>query len=190
LEDGEQHAGHDDQYEHAGQDLRPARDDEGVDTVMAVSTSADPGAGSGAGAVPSRPPLLRRVVVIGAIVVAAAFAFGRCAVPGETLEDGAGIAGTYVVNGVDVIGTEYSGTVRITELGGGEYRIDWLIPDGFPTGVGRLDGDVLTVGWAITEPVRASGTAVYTLREDGSLVGTRAFDGVDGVVTEEIFPEP
>ena len=37
-----------------------------------------------------------------------------CGLPGDALDDGEGILGTYVVNGTDPTGVEYSGTVMIT----------------------------------------------------------------------------
>jgi hypothetical protein len=134
----------------------------------------------------------KRVVVLLALLAATALAFGRCAIPGETLEDGEGLAGTYVLNGIDPLEGEYAGTVRITALGDDEYAIAWII-EGFPEGVGRLDGDTFVVEWSIDEPRRLTGVAEYELRADGSLVGTRTVDGVDGddgVLSEEIFPDP
>ena len=141
-------------------------------------------------AVSRAPRGWKRFVLILAIAAVAALAIGRCAIPGETLEDGEGLAGTYVLNGIDPLDTEYAGTVRITALGGDDYRVDWIIPDGFPTGIGRLEGDEFIVEWTIEEPVRSSGVAEYRLLDDGTLVGTRSIEGVDGVLTESIFPDP
>lgn len=118
---------------------------------------------------------------------------GGCAFPGASLADGPGLSGTYVVNGVDPIGTEYSGTVVIeaTEEPG-RYRIEWLITGGIQEGEGTLDGDTLSVAWrTVSGPLgRSSGTARYIVGPDGRLTGTRTVDGAGGEGTEEIFPEP
>lgn len=119
---------------------------------------------------------------------------GACAFPGESLEDGEGIVGTYVVNGVDPLGAEYSGTVIIAEGDEpGVYTVQWLITDTIQEGVGRLSGDELTVEWSTLAAAGrgdASGTATLTVGDDGVLRGTRTVEGVDEVGTEEIFPEP
>lgn len=139
---------------------------------------------------------LRRAAVPVVIVVAlSAGGLAMCGVPGDSLEDGAGIAGTYVVNGVDPVGIEYSGTVTIRPVDPGAadtYDIQWLVTGAILHGTGRLRGDRLTVDWeTVTSPRgTSSGTAEYEVGADGVLRGERSIDGADGVGTEEIFPEP
>lgn len=132
---------------------------------------------------------MRRLV----LVLVLALPVGGCAAPGASLEDGPGLSGTYVVNGVDPIGTEYSGTVVIeaTEEPG-RYRIEWLVTGGIQEGEGTLEGETLSVVWqTVSGPLgRSSGTAQYTVGSDGRLSGTRTVDGAAGAGTEEIFPEP
>jgi len=100
------------------------------------------------------------------------------------------LSGVYVVNGVDPLGFEYSGTVTITD-DEGDIDIQWLITGAILEGSGRVLGDTLDVDWSAVEAPRgdSTGTATYEITDDGRLVGTRTVDGVDGVGTEEIFPE-
>jgi hypothetical protein len=115
----------------------------------------------------------------------------RCALPGDTLDDGEGITGIYVVNGVDPSGVEYSGTVTIGRSSEGGYDIEWIVTGSIQTGTGTLVGDRFDVVWrTITSPRGDSaGTATYTVGADGVLRGTRTVDGVADSGTEEIFPE-
>jgi hypothetical protein len=114
-----------------------------------------------------------------------------CGLPGDSLDDGEGITGTYVVNGVDPTGVEYSGTV-IVESDGDVYRVQWLVTGSIQAGVGTVTGDVFTVDWRTVTDDRggSSGTAEYVIGADGTLRGERFVDGVAEPGTEEIFPEP
>lgn len=114
-----------------------------------------------------------------------------CGLPGDTIDDGPGIAGTYVVNGVDPIDVEYSGTVTIVVRSGNEYGVEWIVTGTVQRGIGRLDGDAFVVEWETVASARgeSSGTATYVVGDDGVLRGTRTVDGVDEPGTEEIFPE-
>jgi hypothetical protein len=114
-----------------------------------------------------------------------------CTVPGSQVDVGEGLAGTYVVNGVDPVGIEYSGTVVIGETQDpGEFVLSWIVTGSIQTGTGIKIGDTLDVEWEVTEGPRAgsTGTATYTITDDGWLVGERIIDGADGVGTEEIIP--
>ncbi len=118
-------------------------------------------------------------------------AVAACSLPGSQVEDLPGLAGTYVVNGVDPLGVEYSGTVIITTATDpGEFMITWLVTGSIQEGVGRLAGDRFTVEWSTTDGGRgdSAGTAGYIVGPDGVLRGERLVDGVDGAGTEEIFP--
>ena len=125
-----------------------------------------------------------------AVVLAAVV--GACVVPGSTIRDGPGLTGTYVVNGVDPLGVEYSGTVIIGRASDpGRYTVEWIVTGAIHEGTGTLSGDGFVVEWTTLRGPRegATGTADYTVEDDGRLVGTRTVDGLDGVGTEEIFPE-
>lgn len=138
--------------------------------------------------------LVTRLAVTAVILIAlSAGGLAMCGLPGDGLEDGEGILGTYVVNGVDPTGIEYSGTVTITAGSGADrYDVQWVITGAILAGEGRLSGDRFVVEWAtITSPRgESTGSAEYVVGSDGVLRGERRIDGVDGVGTEEIFPEP
>ena len=117
-----------------------------------------------------------------------------CAVPGHlrTGRTGEGLAGTYTVNGVDPLGTEYSGTVIITATDiEARYEIEWIVTGAIHRGTGGQDGSRFVVDWTSVATAGGSGagTGIYTIKDDGRLVGTRSVDGVDDPGTEEIFPE-
>lgn len=137
--------------------------------------------------------LLRRAAVPAVLLFSlTAGGVAMCGLPGDTLEDGEGIVGTYVVNGVDPTGTEYSGTVTIADGDAdGEFAVQWIITGAIQEGTGVLDGDRFVVDWRTVSGGRgeSTGSAVYTLAADGSLTGTRTVDGDDTPGTEEIFPE-
>ena len=130
---------------------------------------------------------VRRLLLVAVLV----FMIPAC-LPAQ-LEQGPGILGSYVVNGVDPNGTEYTGRVSITEGSGpGEVEIEWVVTGAIIHGTGRLSGDTLSVDWETVSGPRgvSSGTAEYTVTDAGHLVGTRLVDGIDTPGTEEIFPEP
>jgi hypothetical protein len=123
-----------------------------------------------------------------AIVVAT----GAC-LPGAQLEQGPGVIGTYVVNGIDPNGTEYTGRVVIEGANAtGEVTVEWIITGAILHGEGRVGGNTLSVIWeTVTSPRGpSSGTAEYEILDNGRLVGTRTVDGVSRIGTETIFPDP
>jgi hypothetical protein len=132
------------------------------------------------------PRLVTQLVVV-------ALLLGACVTPGADLRQGPGIVGSYVVNGVDPNGTEYSGRVSITAGDtANRFVIEWVVTGAILEGRGVLGGDTLSVEWMTVGSPRgvSRGTAEYAVLDDGRLVGTRTVDGSDIVGTEEIFPEP
>ncbi len=113
--------------------------------------------------------------------------------PADT-DDGPGIAGTYVVNGVDGNGIEYSGTAVIVALDADRtYDVEWIVTSGIHRGTGTVVGDEFSADWTVTAGAGAeavTGRSVYTIGADGHLVGVRHVDGVDEPATEELFPDP
>lgn len=140
------------------------------------------------------PDALLRLAAMRARVMALAIVLvtGAC-LPGAQLQQGPGVIGTYVVNGVDPNGTEYTGRVSI-ESGSdaGEVTVEWIITGAILHGEGRVQGDTLVVTWeTVTSPRGpSSGTAEYEILDNGRLVGTRTVDGVSRTGTETIFPDP
>ena len=136
--------------------------------------------------------LVRRFSIPVVLLIAlSAGGIAMCGLPGDTLRDGPGIAGTYVVNGFDPSEVEYSGTVTIVERSDGDYDIEWIVTGTIQRGTGTLVNDRFTVDWVtVTSPRgESSGTADYIVGDDGVLRGTRTVDGVDEPGTEEIFPD-
>lgn len=121
---------------------------------------------------------------------ALALVLAACSLPGSQVTDGPGLPGVYVVNGVDPLGNEYSGTVRIEETGVGSVHMEWVVTGAILEGEGVVQGSTLHVDWRSIETPRgdSSGTATYSIEPDGRLVGTRTIDGAVGEGTEEIFP--
>ena len=135
---------------------------------------------------------MRRTAVIAVVLVTLATGAVACSEPGTAVVDGEGIVGTYSVNGVDVRGEEYSGTVTIEATAvADEYLVRWLVTGALQEGTGVLRGTEFEVRWStISAPAGdATGTARYTLNDNGDLTGTRTIDGVDGTGTETIFQE-
>ncbi len=134
---------------------------------------------------------MRRIWWIPIVIASLAFLYFT-ALPGDLAvgrdsEDG--IAGTYTVNGINPIGEEYSGTAVIvaTDVG---FDIEWIVTGAIQQGTGTLDGVTLTTAWEATSAAAGgSGRSIYTLEADGSLVGQRFIDGVDGSGTETLFPD-
>lgn len=113
--------------------------------------------------------------------------------PTARLEQGPGIVGTYVANGVDPVGTEYTGRVSIAAGSDpGVYVIEWVVTGAIIQGVGTFDGTTLTAEWETVNGPRgtSTGTAEYEVMDDGTLVGTRMVDGFDRAGTETIYPDP
>jgi hypothetical protein len=140
--------------------------------------------------------LLRRAAVPAVLLFSlTAGGVAMCGLPGDTLEDPDdrdGLAGTYVVNGTDPSGVEYSGTVTIAEGDDpGRFTVQWIVTGSIQQGVGMLEGDRFVVDWSTTSSGsgESSGTAHYTLGNDGVLRGTRTVDGAAESGSEEIFPE-
>ncbi len=104
-----------------------------------------------------------------------------------------GFAGTYIVNGEDTTGLEYSGTVVIVadaDVGGDTFFVEWIVGP-IQHGTGVLSGDEFIVEWeseGTNGPI--SGEAVYVVADDGSMTGTRTVDGSDEIGTEELVPAP
>jgi hypothetical protein len=116
--------------------------------------------------------------------------------PGKLAPDAAPDAvppleGSYVVNGFDPLGTEYSGVLNIFPgQQPGEYTLQWIIVGSIQQGRGVLQGNVLHVDWenlpGYGEEIH--GTSTYTVTENGELYGTRTLSGHDEVGTETAYP--
>lgn len=113
-----------------------------------------------------------------------------CAFPQQGTDTPNEIGGTYYVNGTDSRGTEYGGQLILTPTDNpDEFAMQWIITGSVQTGIGTWDGTTLDATWSTIEEFEpASGTAAYTIQGDGTLIGERHMDGLDGVGYEEAFP--
>ena len=131
---------------------------------------------------------LRRISLF-IVVLTGALAASGCVFPVQESNDDGGIEGTYYMNGVDPDGIEYGGQMIVTRERNDDYTIDWIITGSIQRGVGEFDGRVLEVEWETVEGLnRSNGTGSYELQPDGSLIGERNVEGVQGTATEEAFP--
>ena len=100
------------------------------------------------------------------------------------------LVGTYVVNGVDPLGTEYSGHLTIQPgEHENEYILQWIIVGSIQEGRGYLDGNQLHVEWhSIEGMAETRGQTVYTVTQAGELYGPRTVEGYDRQGEEIAFP--
>ena len=97
----------------------------------------------------------------------------------ETTMAWADISGEYFVYGRHGDGRTFEGTATIT-ASDGEYEIEWLIGAASYSGIGLLEGRVLTVEWGTEAP------AIYVVMPDGELHGTFEDDlGVELLTQEQ-----
>jgi hypothetical protein len=98
------------------------------------------------------------------------------------------LAGNYRVKGTDPEGNNYEGTAEITFKAGKTVEITWTIGNRRSIGLGRLDGNTLTVEYQGAVADRG-GKAVYQVRPAGRLVGewTRRRGPKKG--TETLIPQ-
>ncbi|HRW39588.1 MAG: hypothetical protein KDB04_09975 [Acidimicrobiales bacterium] len=115
-----------------------------------------------------------------------------CTLPGSQVEDGHGLAGTYTLNGTDLDGSEFSGTVVITGTDEpATYEVRWLVTEALLEGTATRSGDEVDVTWHATagSSSDARGTGRYEIDGDGNLDGSRTVDGLDGTIDETIYQE-
>ena len=93
--------------------------------------------------------------------------------------------GAYNVDGTDMAGAKYQGTVQLQSTGQETWRVTWRIGGDTTNGVGVLSNGVLAVGYT---HARETGAVLYVVNADGSLSGrfTQGRDG--GVGTERWLP--
>jgi hypothetical protein len=80
------------------------------------------------------------------------------------------ILGDYFAYGRNADGSAYNGTVSIAGNANGTVTVNWSVGNEY-SGIGVLNGDVLTVDWGAEHP------AFYIVMPDGELHGTWG-DGV------------
>jgi hypothetical protein len=125
-----------------------------------------------------------------AVLAAGALLLVGCAFPQQGTDTPDEIGGTYYVNGTDSRGTEYGGQLIITHADtANEFAMQWIITGSVQTGTGIWNGTTLDATWSTVEGLEpTTGTAVYTLENDGILLGERRMDGLSGIGYEEALP--
>lgn len=101
------------------------------------------------------------------------------------------VAGDYVVNGVDPLGSEYSGVLKIERgMVAGQYRLQWIVTGSLQEGDGVLTGNVLRAEWRTSaeQRIRAQGVVTYTVTTAGELHGPRSLAGNPHEGHEAAFP--
>lgn len=124
------------------------------------------------------------------VLAAGAILLVGCAFPQQGTDTPEEIGGTYYVNGTDSDGREYGGQLLVTSTDNpDEFEMQWIITGNVQVGLGMWDGTILNANWATIEDFEpATGTVSYTLEDDGTLIGERHMDGIDGIGYEEAFP--
>jgi hypothetical protein len=125
-----------------------------------------------------------KIMIAVLMVVISALACDSSAVSPTPGQD---ISGTYNVAGTNLEGTPYTGTAVITRTTGNDYDMTWDFGNETETGSGTFDGTTFDVTWETTDG--ESGTAIYTIQPDGSLVGTWKEPGLIGEGTETLTPQ-
>jgi hypothetical protein len=102
------------------------------------------------------------------------------------------IVGSYSVNGLDPLGTEYGGNLTIKPgASPAEYLLQWIVTGSIQEGSGRLNGNTLRVEWRTVEGIKpSSGVTTYTVTTKRELYGDRVVIGLPKVGTERAFPNP
>lgn len=128
-----------------------------------------------------------RHIAAAALIV---LALTACALPIQGTDTPDAVGGTYYLNGVDSIGTEYGGQFIITQTERPDrYELQWIVTGSVQTGIGTFDGEVLSGEWETVQGAGDSrGTARYELQDDGSLIGERLEEGRSTPNEEEAFP--
>lgn len=131
--------------------------------------------------------MLRIVGLVAVVAMTSA-----CFPTAELSQDG--VYGSYVVNGVDPIGIEYTGRVTISRGADiNDVVMEWVITGAIIHGEGTIDGDTIDIRWeTVNDPggTTSTGTAVYQVLSDGRLTGTITVDGFDQLGSETIYPDP
>lgn len=100
-----------------------------------------------------------RRYALGAVICATTLLAGLAAQAGS-------LTGNYNVNGRNPNGSAYKGTVQIVD-NNGAIAMSWQVGNTY-SGVGTVQGRVLTVNWGADAPV------IYVINADGTLYGTWA----------------
>ena len=138
------------------------------------------------------PKRLTSLIIVSLVVLSSCSAsdslrHGQDALPADV----GSLAGSYVLNGIDPLGNEYTGHLKITAAGrSGSYDLMWIVTEGFQEGLGRIQGNTLEVEWHTSDQaaLTAAGTGSFTVTIDGELYGAKRVDGDEGEWRETAYP--
>ena len=95
------------------------------------------------------------------------------------------VGGHYTVEGTNLDGSSYSGTVDITVSSDSTCRIVWHTGDTTSSGICMRVNDVLVAGYVLNGDV---GLVAYTIKDDGTLDGIWTVADKDGAGKEVDTP--
>jgi hypothetical protein len=78
-------------------------------------------------------------------------------------------SGTYDISGTNPDGTEYAGTMLLTQVGLSTFRVAWNIGPDIIEGVAMVSGLTLATAFQLGQQ---PGMGIYELKPDGALEGT------------------
>ena len=143
---------------------------------------------------PSRWTSLALLSIILLLAACSARSTTKGKITGADAQPGAvpDIVGSYSVNGLDPIGTEYGGNLTIKSgASPTEYLLQWIVTGSIQEGIGMLNGNQLRVEWRTIEGTKpSSGVTTYTVTSKRELYGDRAVTGLPRIGTENAFPNP
>jgi len=113
-------------------------------------------------------------------IVVTAIAMLALALPAQAQRNG-----TYTVDGADMAGAKYQGTVQLQSTGLQTWRVTWRIAGDTTNGVGVLANGVLAVAYT---QGRELGAVAYVVNADGSLSGRYTQGREGGLGTERWLP--
>jgi hypothetical protein len=115
--------------------------------------------------------ILRRAFLSVSLALLATAALPQSAIPLD-------VSGEYTVEGRNIDGSAYSGSLRLTQTGQ-DVVGEWQIASDSFRGAGPLDGRILTLNWQPGQP-----PVIYVVMPDGALYGTWA----EGKALERALP--
>jgi hypothetical protein len=143
---------------------------------------------------PSRWTSLALLSIILLLAACCARSTSKGKITGADAQPGAvpDVVGSYSVNGLDPIGTEYGGNLTIKPgATPDEYQLQWIVTGSIQEGIGKLNGNKLRVEWRTVEGIKpSSGVTTYTVTTKRELYGDRAVTGSPKSGTEKAFPNP
>jgi hypothetical protein len=94
-------------------------------------------------------------------------------------------SGIYDVRGTNPDGSEYEGSLVLTQVGATTFRITWTVAGNNIEGVGMISGLMFAVVFQLGEQ---TAMGMYELKPDGEMTGTWTVVGSQAIGTETIKP--